>query len=79
MQALGTIRLLAAKVAFARDDLAFVETALAGEFASIREGARDLTDLWFGLQAKRMAATGRPLGCRVTRRNQTNLPAPRVH
>ncbi|MCX6928494.1 MAG: DUF5107 domain-containing protein [Verrucomicrobia bacterium] len=61
MQALGTIRLLAAKVAFAREDLAFVEAALAGEFASIREGARDLTDLWFGLQAKRQAArTGRP-------------------
>jgi tetratricopeptide (TPR) repeat protein len=56
MQSDGVVRLLAAKVAFARDDLAFVESALAGEFASIREGARDLTDLWFGLQAKRAAA-----------------------
>jgi hypothetical protein len=76
MQALGTIRLLAAKVAFARDDLAFVETALAGEFASIREGARDLSDLWFGLQAKRMAAAGRPLDAALLEEVKRTCPPP---
>jgi len=76
MQALGTIRLLAAKVAFARDDLAFVETALDGEFASIREGARDLTDLWFGLQAKRMAATGRPWDAALLDEIKRTCPPP---
>jgi tetratricopeptide (TPR) repeat protein len=60
LQTRDAVRLLAAKVAFELDDLAFVESVLAGEFASIREGARDLTDLWFGLQVKRLAArTGR--------------------
>ncbi|MCW1924452.1 DUF5107 domain-containing protein [Luteolibacter arcticus] len=58
----GTVRLLAAKVAFALDNLTFVEVALDEDYASIREGARDLTDLWFGLQAKRLAAS---TGCRV--------------
>lgn len=76
MQAMGTIRLLAAKVAFARDDLAFVATALDGEFASIREGARDLTDLWFGLQAKRLAATGRPLDAALLEEIKRTCPPP---
>jgi hypothetical protein len=58
MQADDAVRLLAAKVAFARGDLAFVETALASEFASVREGARDLTELWFGLRTRdQMAQT----------------------
>jgi hypothetical protein len=56
IRAIDTVKLLAAKVAFARDDLAFAEAALHAEYASIREGARDLSDLWFGLQAKRIAA-----------------------
>jgi hypothetical protein len=61
IQSGDAIRLLAAKIAFARDDLGFVERVLDGEFASIREGARDLSDLWYGLQAKRLAVeTGRP-------------------
>ena len=49
------VRLEAAKAAFALDDLDFVESVLCREFSSIREGARDLTDLWFGVQVKRMA------------------------
>lgn len=77
IQAEGTVRLLAAKVAFARDDLAFVEAALAGEFASIREGARDLTDLWFGLQAKRRAAqTGRPCDAALIDEVKRTCPPP---
>ena len=52
-QGLDCIKILAAKIAFARNDLAFVESALAHEYASLREGARDLTDLWVGVQEKR--------------------------
>lgn len=57
MQTLGTVQLVAAKVALERNDLAFVEAAFEAEFSSIREGAADLTNLWFGYQAKRLAAT----------------------
>ena len=53
MQDLDCIKILAAKIAFARNDLQFVEAALTHEYASLREGARDLTDLWAGVQAKR--------------------------
>jgi hypothetical protein len=61
-RAVGSLRVLAARAALARSDLDFVEAALAGEIASLREGARDLTDLWFGLQARRRAASaGRTL------------------
>ncbi|MCU0780563.1 MAG: DUF5107 domain-containing protein, partial [Akkermansiaceae bacterium] len=49
------VRLEAAKAAYELDDLAFVEAMLEREFATIREGARDLTDLWFGIQTKREA------------------------
>jgi hypothetical protein len=77
MQATGVVRLLAAKAALARDDLAFVEQALAGEFASIREGARDLSDLWFGLQAKREAArSNRPLDAALLREVKRTCPPP---
>ena len=51
------VRLLEAKAALELDDLDFVEAVLAREFATIREGARDLTDLWFGVRMKRLAAT----------------------
>jgi hypothetical protein len=56
MQVLGTVQLAAAKVALERDDLAFVETAFQAEFCSIHEGAADLTNLWFGYQAKLLVA-----------------------
>jgi hypothetical protein len=47
------IRILAAKIAFVRNDLAFAASALECEYASLREGARDLTDLWNAVQARR--------------------------
>lgn len=56
MKALGTVRLLAAKVALARNDLPFVEESFDADFASIREGARDLTELWYECQARLAAA-----------------------
>ncbi|NWK57304.1 DUF5107 domain-containing protein [Verrucomicrobiaceae bacterium N1E253] len=49
-----SMHLMAAKVAFALGNYSFVETALERSFASIREGARDLTDLWFGIQGKKI-------------------------
>lgn len=49
----AVVRLQAAKVALELNQLDFVESVLNDEFASIREGARDITDLWFGLQLKR--------------------------
>lgn len=52
----ATIRLLAGKIALDRDDLDYVATVFDAEFTSIREGASDLTNLWFGYQAKRLAA-----------------------
>ena len=43
-------------------DLDAVERVLAREYAIIREGETALTDLWFELWARRVAAeTGRPV------------------
>jgi tetratricopeptide (TPR) repeat protein len=75
MRALGTVQLLAAKVALERGDLAFVEAAFEAEFASIREGATDLTNLWFGFQARRLAARdGLPLPAALAQVRQTCPP-----
>ncbi len=75
MQALGTVQLLAAKVALEQDNLAFVEAAFQAEFASIREGAADLTNLWFGFQAKRLAdREGLPLAVALEQVRQTCPP-----
>lgn len=56
MREADPVRLLAAKAAFARGDTGFVRVVLDREFSTIREGARDLTDLWFGMEAERIAA-----------------------
>ncbi|MCX6876761.1 MAG: DUF5107 domain-containing protein [Verrucomicrobia bacterium] len=77
MRLTDTVRLLAARVALARDDLSFVEAALKCDYASIREGARDMTDLWFGLQAKRLSAeTGRPVDAAMLEQLKTSNPLP---
>lgn len=56
------IRILCGRIALALGRLDEVEQALQHEYADIREGENDLTDLWFELWARRMAdATGRPL------------------
>ena len=76
-QATDTVRLLAAIVAFARGDMTFVESALAGDYASLREGARDLTDLWYDFQAKRLAdRTGRPIDAALRREVEKTCPPP---
>ena len=77
LQAIDSLRILAAKIAFARDDLDFVEITLAGDYASLREGARDLTDLWYGFQAKRLAAaSGRPFDDTLRRQVEKDCPPP---
>jgi hypothetical protein len=77
LRAIDAIRILAAKIAFARNDLEFVEAALASDYASLREGARDLTDLWYGFQAKRRAIqTGRPLDETLRREVEQECPPP---
>jgi hypothetical protein len=70
-------RLLAAKVALAQGDLKFVEAALECDYSSIREGARDMTDLWFGLHAKRLSVqTGRPVDAAMLEQLKTSNPPP---
>jgi hypothetical protein len=77
LQAADTTRLVAAKVALALGDLPFVENVLSREFTTIREGARDLTDLWFGLQARRRAAeTGRKLDEALLEEVRKTCPLP---
>jgi hypothetical protein len=72
-----TVRLLAAKIALARNDLSFVEAALECDYSTIREGARDMTDLWFGLQAMRLSAeTGRPVDAAMLEQLKTSNPPP---
>ena len=75
-QAVDAIRLAAAKIAFARDDLATVEAALDADYASIREGARDLTELWFGFQAKKLVAAKGMTYDDALRAASANCPPP---
>lgn len=77
LQSLGAVRIMAAKVSLELNDLEFVEATLNTEFASIREGARDLTDLWFGLSAKRLAIqSGHPVDAEMLKSVKTHCPPP---
>ena len=49
------LQILYARVALALGDLQAVEAVLARDFAVIREGETMLTDLWFEVQARRLA------------------------
>jgi tetratricopeptide (TPR) repeat protein len=49
------IRLLAAKVAIRSNNLDLAEELLDWEFATVREGEIVLTDIWYDLQAKKLA------------------------
>lgn len=50
------VELMAGKVALKLGKLDFVEALFTREYATIREGERTLTDLWFEVQALRQAA-----------------------
>ena len=77
LQNVDAARLLAAKVALVRNDLAFVEAALEHDYGSLREGARDLTELWFDLQTRRLAdRTGRPVDAALRCEVEKNCPPP---
>jgi hypothetical protein len=49
------VRILTARAELALGHLDEVEKALTHEFATIREGENDLTDLWFELEAHKLA------------------------
>lgn len=71
------IRILCGRIALALGRLDEVEQALQHEYADIREGENDLTDLWFELWARRMAdATGRPLDAALRAEAQQLHPPP---
>lgn len=77
LQHVDAVRLLAAKVALVRNDLAFVEAALECDYGSLREGARDLTELWYDLQARQLAdRTGRPVDAALRCEVEKNCPPP---
>lgn len=67
-----------AKLALHFGDLAGVEEILDHEFATVREGEVTLTDLWFAVQARRIAeAEGVPLDDDLHRRVRRELEPPR--
>jgi hypothetical protein len=72
------MKLAAAWAAYQRDELDEAEKLLFRvELADIREGETTLTDLWFAIQAKRIAAAeGIPLDEALDQRVRTTLTPP---
>ncbi|MFN8569311.1 MAG: DUF5107 domain-containing protein [Kouleothrix sp.] len=71
------IRIVRGRMALALGDLATVEQVLEYEYADIREGESELTDLWFELWARREAATqGRPLDATLRAEVELRHPPP---
>ncbi len=53
---LDRVRIVRARIAYEKDDFNTLEEILKGEFACIREGETELTDLWFGMWEKKLSA-----------------------
>ncbi len=71
------IRILRGRIALALGDLDEAERALQHEYADIREGETELTDIWFELRARRLAAeTGRPLDAALRAEAESRYPPP---
>lgn len=71
------IRILHARIALALGQLDDAAEALQHEYADIREGETELTDIWFELWARRMAAeTGRPLDSALRAEAAQRYPPP---
>ena len=71
------LRILDAKAALSTGDLASVEGLFDHDFATIREGEVTLTDLWFDLHARKLAAAeGVPLDDALRARARRLYPAP---
>jgi tetratricopeptide (TPR) repeat protein len=76
-QARDRIRILRGRIAMGLGDLDAVERALEHEYADIREGENELTDLWFELWGRRLAAqAGRPLDDELRRETERRYPPP---
>jgi hypothetical protein len=71
------IRILHGRISMGLGDLDAVEQALGHEYADIREGETELTDLWFELWARRVAAqTGRAIDDQLRREVEQRYPPP---
>jgi tetratricopeptide (TPR) repeat protein len=71
------IQILRAKIALKLNDLDTVDEVLKREFASIKEGEVNLTDLWFEMWEKRLSAeTGRPVDAALRQEVETAYPPP---
>jgi len=71
------MRMLSAQAALEQGDLDEVERLFDHEFASNREGEVTLTDLWFGLHEKRLAAKEHvPLDEELRKRVRREFPPP---
>ena len=65
------------RIALGLGDLDGVERALQHEYADVREGDTELTDLWFELCSRRIAAqTGRAIDERLRREVERDYPPP---
>jgi len=75
------VQIVRAQAALAADDLQAVEDILLSgiELSDLREGEKVLTELWFEMQAKRVAASeGVVVDDELRRRVRREFPAPRV-
>ncbi|MDB5080711.1 MAG: hypothetical protein JWP00_2635 [Chloroflexi bacterium] len=71
------IKLLRARIALELDDLATVEAALQHDYAVIREGETELTDLWHAMCLKRVASqAGRPVDDELREHAARDYPPP---
>ena len=70
-------QILRAKIALKLNDLDTVDEVLKREFASIKEGEVNLTDLWFEMWEKRLSAeTGRPIDAALRKEVEAVYPSP---
>ena len=74
------VQILRARIALELGDLATVEAVLQRDFAVVREGETQLTDLWFELRARELAqATGQPMSPDLLREvKQRETPPARI-
>jgi tetratricopeptide (TPR) repeat protein len=76
-QAVDRIQILRGRIAMELGDLETVERVLRREYAVVREGETELTDLWFELWMRRVAAqTGRAPDAALRREVEQSYPPP---
>jgi hypothetical protein len=72
------IQILSARIALERGDYATVEQLMQHEYAVVREGETELTDIWFELHYRRNATHGSTLSD-AAKADLRNLNPPPVH